>query len=98
MERAAWLVAALLKPTLAATDEPGRTSARGRAAQGLRGRPWRRCPLVSPRPLPGLGVDEGPVRTTRRAVVSHPQDRTGHRSGRAPSIEGQSETVAPSSV
>src|SRR5438128_145645 len=98
MERAAWLVASLLKPPLATAYEPGRPAARGLAAQGLRRRPWRRCPLVSARPIPGLGVAEGPVRTARRTLVSHTQDRTDHRSGRAPPTEEEPETVAASSA
>src|ERR1700730_736209 len=59
MERGAWLVAPLLKPPFAAAHELGRAAAGGLAAQGLLRRPRRRCPVISARPLPGLGIAEG---------------------------------------
>src|ERR1700686_4429933 len=71
MERAARLVAPLLKPPFAAAHEPGRAAAGGLAAQGLLRRPRRGCPLVSARALPGLGVAKGPVRTAGGTLVSH---------------------------
>src|SRR5437879_2073127 len=56
MERAAWLVAPLLKPPLATAHAPGRPAALGLAAQSVPSGHCGSCPPVSALTLPVLGM------------------------------------------
>src|SRR6266849_1602969 len=98
MDRTAGLVAPLFEPVLAAPDEPGWATARGLPAPRLPGRARSGRALLPARPLPGLGIGQGPVRKARGWLVSHAQDRPDHRSRRASPAEEESEPVAPSAA